>query len=116
MDRVLALGSLFAVGVGRLLVSYNFLSTMATPLLLSIVVSATLAVFGLAQLGMMTPTTSAEHPVQPSMHHVAYTALDIIFLNFALKDPNLISFVLVQVRSSNFKLHLHEFVTLNMTY
>jgi hypothetical protein len=105
MDRVLALGSLFAVGLGRLFLAHNFLHIIDTPLLLSIIVSATSAVFGLAQFWLVAPPSSVEHSSPLSMQHVAYTALDIIFLNFALKDPNLISFVLIQVDPP----HMHIF-------
>lgn len=102
MDRVLALCSLFAVGLGRLFLAYNFLNIISTPLLLSIIVSATSAVLGLAQFWMMATPPAVEHSSQISMQHVAYTALDIIFLNFAVKDPNLITFVLIQVSPTTY--------------
>lgn len=97
MDRFFALASFTTTGVGRIVLIYYFLSLLNTPILLCVLLSASLALFGGFQAWMCSPNPTNEGGGRLSFELVAYNAMEVLLLVLSVNQKSLMGQVLVQV-------------------
>lgn len=97
MDRFFALASLTSTGVGRIALTYYFLSLLNTPLLLCILLSVSLALYGGLQAWMCVPNPNNEGSRRLSFELVTYNAMEILLLGLSAGQKSLLDMALVQV-------------------
>eukprot|EP00029_Vermamoeba_vermiformis_P007867 TRINITY_DN3526_c0_g1_i1.p1 TRINITY_DN3526_c0_g1~~TRINITY_DN3526_c0_g1_i1.p1 ORF type:complete len:733 (+),score=86.80 TRINITY_DN3526_c0_g1_i1:72-2270(+) len=97
MDRFFALASLTSTGVGRIVLIYYFLSLLNTPILLCVLLSASLALFGGLQAWMSPANPNSEGSKRFSFELVSYNAMEVLLLVFSANQKSLMTMALVQL-------------------